>query len=62
MDMDWLNKLSWQEFEQQVANVYRQRGFQVDEVGGGSAGGGVDLRLRRDGQTWIVRCKRWRPI
>jgi len=32
----------------------------VDEVGGGGADGGVDLRLLRDGQTSIVQCKRWK--
>ena len=60
LDIDWLNKLSWQDFERQVGEVYRQRGYQVDEVGGGGADGGVDLRLRRDGTTAIVQCKRWK--
>ena len=62
LDIDWLNKLSWQDFERQVAEVYRQRGYQVDEVGGGGADGGVDLRLRRDGTTAIVQCKRWKTF
>lgn len=62
LDIDWLNKLSWQEFEQQVGEVYRHRGYQVEEVGGGGADGGVDLRLRRDGQTTIVQCKRWKTF
>jgi restriction system protein len=60
LDIGWLNKLSWQDFERQVGEVYRQRGFQLDEVGGGGADGGVDLRLRRDGTTAIVQCKRWK--
>ena len=60
VDISWLNNLSWQDFERQVAEVYRQRGYQVDEVGGGGADGGVDLRLRRDGTTAIVQCKRWK--
>lgn len=60
LDIDWLNKLSWQDFERQVAEVYRQRGYQVQEVGGGGADGGVDLRLQRDGTTAIVQCKRWK--
>ena len=60
LDIGWLNKLTWQGFEQQVAEVYRQHGFQVEEVGGGGADGGVDLRLRRDGTTAIVQCKRWK--
>jgi restriction system protein len=60
LDIDWLNKLTWQEFERQVGEVYRQRGYHVDEIGGGGADGGVDLRLRRDGTTSIVQCKRWK--
>ena len=60
LDIDWLNKLGWQDFERQVAEVYRQQGYWVDEVGGGGADGGVDLRLKRDGQTLIVQCKRWK--
>jgi hypothetical protein len=35
LDIGWLNKLGWQDFERQVAEVYRQRGYQGDEVGGG---------------------------
>ena len=62
LDIDWLNKLSWQEFEQQVAEVYRHQGYQVEEAAGGGADGGVDLRLRRDGQTSIVQCKQWRTF
>jgi len=60
LDIGWLNNLSWQDFERQVAEVYRQEGYLVDEVGGGGADGGVDLRLRRDGLTTIVQCKRWK--
>src|SRR6266446_1415503 len=60
LDIEWLNKLTWQDFERQVAEVYRQQGYWVDEVGGGGADGGVDLRLRRDGKTSIVQCKRWK--
>jgi restriction system protein len=60
LDIAWLNNLSWQDFERQVAEVYQQRGYLVDQVGGGGADGGVDLRLRREGQTCIVQCKRWK--
>jgi restriction system protein len=60
LDIDWLNKLTWQDFERQVAEVYRHEGYRVEEVGGGGADGGVDIRLRRDGLTTIVQCKRWK--
>jgi restriction system protein len=60
LDIDWLNKLSWQDFERQVAEMYRQQGYWVEETGGGGADGGVDLRLKRNGTTAIVQCKRWK--
>jgi hypothetical protein len=37
LDIAWLNKPTWQDFERQVGEVYRQRGYQVEEVGGGGA-------------------------
>lgn len=60
LNLEWLNQLTWQDFEWQVAEVYRQRGYQVEENGGGGADGGVDLRLRRNGRTSLVQCKRWK--
>jgi restriction system protein len=60
LDIAWVNQLSWQSFERQVAEIYRQEGYWVEEVGGGGADGGVDLRVGRDGTTAIVQCKRWR--
>ena len=54
------NNLSWQDFDRQVAEIYRQQGYGVEEVGGGGADGGVDLRIQRDGTTAIVQCKRWK--
>jgi restriction system protein len=60
VDIDWLNKLSWQDFERQVAEMYLRNGYQVEEVGGGGADGGVDLRIHLNGRTSIVQCKRWK--
>jgi len=60
VDINWLNKLSWQDFEHQVAEVYRQQGFEVEETGGGGADGGIDLILHRNHQKSVVQCKRWK--
>src|SRR6266853_913069 len=30
LDIEWLNQLSWQDFEAQVAEMYRQQGYSVD--------------------------------
>ncbi len=52
--------LSWQEFEQFIADLFRRQGFRVDEVGGQNDGG-VDLRLRApNGDTHLVQCKLYR--
>ena len=60
VDINWVNSLSWQAFEHQVAEVYRKQGYSVEETGGGGSDGGVDLILHRKGQKTVVQCKRWR--
>ena len=59
IDMRWVRGLSWQDFERQMAEVYRQKGYQVEETGGGGADGGIDLKLFKDGRTTVVQCKHW---
>lgn len=54
-----LRDMSWQEFEQLVGEGYRREGFTVEETGG-SADGGVDLILRKDGEAAFVQCKQWK--
>ena len=60
IDMKWVRGLSWRGFEHQLAEVYRQKGYEVEETGGGGADGGIDLKLFRDGRTTIVQCKHWK--
>jgi restriction system protein len=60
VDIGRLNSLSWQAFENQVAEVYRQQGYFVEETGGGGGDGGIDLILHRNGQKSVVQCKRWK--
>src|SRR6476646_11209509 len=55
-----LRSLPWKRFEDVLAEAYRRRGYQVVEMLGGGADGGVDLRLRKDGQVIVVQCKRWK--
>jgi restriction system protein len=52
--------MSWQQFEQLVGEAYRRQGYRVEETGGGGPDGGVDLILRRNGETALVQCKRWK--
>jgi restriction system protein len=58
--LDWVNGLTWQEFENLVGEIFRARGYLVENVGGGGADGGIDLRLIRQGETTLVQCKRWK--
>ncbi len=55
-----LADLSWQEFELLVGELYRRQGYTVEICSGDGADGGVDLRLRKEGQTTLVQCKHWK--
>lgn len=53
--------VSWQQFEEVIADAFRRHGHRVREVGGrGTADGGVDLVLIRDDETTVVQAKHWR--
>jgi hypothetical protein len=48
------------DFEDLVAEVYRAYGHQAEQVGQ-SGDHGIDVRVRtRQGQRWVVQCKRYR--
>jgi restriction system protein len=51
--------LSWREFEMLVGEVFRGKGYSVQETAPG-ADGGVDLELQKDGELYLVQCKHWR--
>lgn len=56
-----LAALTWQQFEEVIADAFRRHGYRVREVGGrGRADGGVDLLLSRSGETMVVQAKHWR--
>ena len=59
---DALERMSWRDFEVLVGEGFRQRGYAVQESGGGGADGGVDLVLRKDGETFLVQCKQWKAL
>ena len=58
--IDTIRRMTWQQFELLVGEAYRRQGYQVEETGGGGPDGGVDLILRRSGETTLVQCKRWK--
>ncbi|MBK5205921.1 MAG: restriction endonuclease [Polaromonas sp.] len=59
---DSLDGMSWQEFELLVGEAFRLQGFQVTEIGGGGADGGVDLVLRKGSEKFLVQCKQWKAF
>ena len=54
-----IKALSWQEFEMLVGEVFRYQGYTVQQTADG-ADVGVDLELKKDGETQLVQCKQWR--
>ena len=55
---DWLRQLDWRQFEQLVADAYRQQGYTAMPTASG-ADGGVDLVLVRGAERLFVQCKHW---
>ncbi|OIN07613.1 restriction endonuclease [Oceanisphaera psychrotolerans] len=52
--------MSWQQFELLVGQAFRQQGYRVIDGGEEGADGGVDVHLKKDGQTFFVQCKHWK--
>jgi restriction system protein len=54
-----LRDMSWQDFERLVHGWFGERRYSVAATPSG-ADGGIDLVLKRDGETFLVQCKQWR--
>ncbi|HHA18652.1 MAG TPA: restriction endonuclease [Methylophaga sp.] len=57
-----LDDISWQDFELLVGEYFRHKGYSVEECGGNGPDGGVDIILRKDGETTLVQCKQWKAL
>ena len=55
-----IRALSWEEFEELIEAHYRRLGFSVRREGGAGPDGGVDVRISKGGETYLVQCKQWR--
>jgi len=55
-----IRALSWARFETLVAEAYRRRGYSVFPTSANGPDGGVDLVLKKDGNTLLVQCKQWK--
>lgn len=61
-DRGALNDMSWKQFEALVGEAFRRKGYSVTETGGSVADGGIDLALKKGGETFLVQCKQWRAL
>ena len=57
-----LLNMDWREFEMLVGEAFRQRGFSIKELGGNGKDGGVDIILKKEGDTYLVQCKHWKAL
>lgn len=57
--IDSLRHMNWRQFEQLAGEAFRRQGYAVEGTGLGGADGGIDLILRKNGQTTLVQCKQW---
>jgi restriction system protein len=58
--LDSVGELSWRQFESLVSEAFRRNGFLVLDNMKDGPDGGVDLRLRKNGQLVFVQCKHWK--
>ncbi|MEX0655790.1 MAG: restriction endonuclease [Phycisphaeraceae bacterium] len=57
--IDSIRVLSWQAFEQLLAEAFRRQGYRVQTTAAG-ADGGIDLILDKDGRRTLVQAKQWK--
>jgi restriction system protein len=58
--LESIRALSWKRFEELLGEAYRRQGFTVFENPGKGADGGIDLTIKRGGETYLVQCKQWK--
>lgn len=59
-DASALLQMSWRDFERLVGEMFRRRGYSVEENSSAGPDGGVDLVLSKGAERFLVQCKQWR--
>lgn len=54
------DRAAWREFEVLVGEAFRLQGYQIIESTRGSGDSGGELTLRRERETFLVRCGHWK--
>jgi restriction system protein len=57
--LERIRRLSWEAFEDFIAEIYREEGYLVEQTAHGRADGGYDLVLLREKTSVLVQCKHW---
>jgi restriction system protein len=52
--------LSWQDFEFLLSEWFKKQGYSTELTGGGGADGGIDIKLYKDNQLYLVQCKHYK--
>jgi restriction system protein len=55
-----LQSLSWQDFEFLLSEWFKKEGYSTELTGGGGADGGVDIKLYKEGELYLVQCKHYK--
>lgn len=55
-----INKLSWQDFEFLLSEYFKKQGYATEITGGGGADGGIDIKLYKNNQLYLVQCKHYK--
>jgi len=55
-----VQELKWQDFEFLLSEWFKKQGYTTELTGGGGADGGVDIKLYKDGQLYLVQCKHYK--
>ena len=59
-NLESIRDLPWRRFEELMAEAFRRDGYAVIENARAGADGGVDIRLRKGGESYLMQCKNWR--
>jgi restriction system protein len=54
----WLRGMKPDEFEEYIANLFNRFGYKAEKVGG-SHDGGIDVIIKKDGETGYIQCKKF---
>tara|TARA_B100000508_G_scaffold140818_1_gene143628 strand:- start:7423 stop:8235 length:813 start_codon:yes stop_codon:yes gene_type:complete len=55
-----LRNLSWKDFEFLVSEYYKRQGYRVDLIDAQGADGGIDIKLYKDNNLFLVQCKHYK--